>query len=145
MAMTSPASSESPPAAAPTRVRRARAFPRPVRFIIVSLLLLIAFLGFTAFVGFAALLVLDGSRHLGVWALAGFGAFAAARISAFVLGRRLTCPLCHGTVLHAKSCRKHAEASKLPLLSHRASVVMTALGTGIFRCMYCGTPFRLKR
>lgn len=53
------------------------------------------------------------------------------------------CPLCHGTPLHSRNCRKHRLSQKWPLLTKRASVVLSILTTLNFRCMYCGTPFRL--
>lgn len=53
------------------------------------------------------------------------------------------CPLCHGTPLHSRHCPKHRLASRWPFFTYRATVVIRILTTLSFRCMYCGTPFRL--
>jgi hypothetical protein len=53
------------------------------------------------------------------------------------------CPLCHGPPLHSRSCRKHRLADRWPPLTHRATTVLRMLTTLCFRCMYCGTPYRL--
>lgn|GEM_PF-706767 len=53
------------------------------------------------------------------------------------------CPLCHGTPLHSRSCPKHRLADRWRPFTHRATTVLRILTTLSFRCMYCGTPFRL--
>lgn len=53
------------------------------------------------------------------------------------------CPLCHGPPLHSRSCHKHRLADRWPPFTHRATVVLRILTSLTFRCMYCGTPFRL--
>ena len=53
------------------------------------------------------------------------------------------CPLCHGPPLHSRFCRKHRLADHWPPFTRRATVVIRILTTLTFRCMYCGTPFRL--
>ncbi len=84
--------------------------------------------------------------HPGPW---GEGAVASLIILvlslAVSLGLSLTkkCPLCHGTPLHSRPCPKHRLANRWPLLTYRATTVLCMLTTLSFRCMYCGTPFRL--
>lgn len=112
---------------------------------LASLLLLIAFLGFAGFGVLGVALAATGNRWLGVLSLASLGIFLVSRGLAFVLCRDLHCPLCHGTVLSEKRCRKHARAHRLPPLSFRATAALSALSTLAFRCMYCGTRFRLTK
>lgn len=106
-------------------------------------MLLLAFLFFVAFLVLGALMFARGDRAMGVWSLVCLGAFGLARLLAFVWSRGLACPLCHGTVLAEKGCRKHENAVKLPLLPHKSAVVLGVLFTLGFRCMYCGTAYRL--
>lgn len=127
------------------RTRRSRAYPRPARLWLASLLLLIAFLGFAAFGALGIAMAATGNRLLGVLSLVAFGIFLVSRGLAFALSRHLHCPLCHGTVLSEKRCRKHARAARLPPLSFRATAALSALLTLAFRCMYCGTRFRLTK
>ncbi|MDZ4287893.1 MAG: hypothetical protein U0984_08035 [Prosthecobacter sp.] len=132
------------PAEAP-RARKARAFTRPGRLVLVALLLFGAFVGSVAF-GLGLIgMIATGTQEAGILALSGLGAFATGKIGAFALSRSLVCSLCHGTVMHEKRCQKHAQAFRIRPLSHRASAAAAILTTGTFRCMYCGTPYRLKR
>lgn len=57
----------------------------------------------------------------------------------------LKCKLCHGTFLHSKSCKKHRDAVKYPLLSHRQTAMLQSLFAGKFTCMFCGTPYRIGK
>lgn len=127
------------------RVRRARAFNRPGRMIVVTLLLLAAFFGFGAFLWTTGAMLWTGDRSLGTYALAGLALCGIGRFLVFVLSRSLSCTLCYGPVMQEKGCRKHRDAQRLPLLSYRASTALAVATTGHFRCMYCGTPFRLRK
>lgn len=53
------------------------------------------------------------------------------------------CPLCHGTPLYSRRCHKHRLADRWPGLTYRFTTVLRILTSLSFRCMYCGTPFRL--
>lgn len=53
------------------------------------------------------------------------------------------CPLCHCPPLHSRFCRKHRLADRWPPFTYRATAVLRILTSLSFRCMYCGTPFRL--
>jgi len=129
----------------PAREHRARGFHRPGRLLVVALLLLTAFTAFGVFVWGVVDILQIGRRESGWLALGGLGVFIVARTAAFVLARTLTCPLCHGTVMQEGRCLKHADAFRIRPLSHRASAVLMLLCTGAFRCMYCGTAYRLRR
>ena len=129
----------------PQRVRKARHFPRSLKLYFGAMCL---FLSGMALLGFAwqlGLLIWSGERAHGFWAIGLFAFFLVARLMATVISHQLHCPLCHGTVMHERSCRKHAEAVKLPGLTYRATMVVQALFTFHFSCMYCGTPYRLKK
>jgi hypothetical protein len=40
---------------------------------------------------------------------------------------------------------KNRDATKWPGLGYRTSAVLSIFFTGRYNCMYCGTPFRLKK
>ncbi len=129
------------------RVRRPRHFPRPGQAVLAALLLVVAFFAFAGFLvcGLKMWLTQGQDRDWGIYALVCMGVFVLCRLSAAYYTHRLTCPLCHGVVLHEKRCHKHREARKLPLLGYRATAVLSLLLTGTFSCMYCGTLFRLRK
>ena len=109
-----------------------------------AFLLLLAFAGFVGFLWLGGQLLLTGDRTHGFFALGSLAVFLLARVGAFLNNRYLMCTLCHGPLLHEKSCRKHAEATRIPGLSYRASTVVRVLCTGGYRCMYCGSSYRLR-
>ncbi len=130
---------------APHRVRRHRAYHRPGRLWLVSLLLFISFFAFIAFISLGVVMGLMNEKLYGFCSLAALALFLGTRIPAFFMARRTHCTLCHGTVLSEQRCRKHAKARRLPLLTYRATTVLRALFALGFRCMYCGTSFRLRK
>lgn len=127
------------------RVRRPRTFKRPVLLWFTALLFLISFMALIAFVVCGALMFLDHNRQMGLYALGAFALMVIARLAAAINSRRLHCHLCHGTVLHEKTCRKHDSVRRLPLFGYRSLVVLSTIFTGGFTCMYCGSLFRLKK
>jgi hypothetical protein len=68
---------------------------------------------------------------------------AVSLVISLIFSMTRHCPLCHGTPLHSRRCPKHRLADRWLPLTHRATVVVRMLTTLSFRCMYCGTPFRL--
>lgn len=82
--------------------------------------------------------------HL-TYALAGLFGYVFFRVWRYSHTRSTHCQLCHGTPLYSKDCPKHRMANHMPGLGYEASTVVSVSFTGKFRCMYCGTPFRLKR
>ena len=86
-----------------------------------------------------------GDPQTGQFALAALGVYLSGNVLSLWVARRLRCNLCHGEVLRDRGARKHRDAQKLPFLSHPLTVAIYALFTGGFRCMYCGTAFRLKK
>ena len=78
------------------------------------------------------------------YALISLVTFIIFQIARYTNGLATLCPLCHGTPLHEKGCRKHQRANKFGFLNHRASTVFSIITRGRFNCMYCGTPFRLR-
>ena len=127
------------------RERRVRHFPRSARLLLVAVLLAFSLMSFLIFITALGALLVTQNRDWGWLALAGLGLFAIARGIVFIIGDALTCPLCHGTVMRERRCHKHADAFRLWPLSHRASAVISLLTTLGFRCMYCGTAYRLGR
>jgi hypothetical protein len=135
----------APAPAAPPRVRRSRHYPRPWNFYLGALLLAVSTMATAAFLVVTVVMLMQGDRALGYAAIGLFSFATVTRVWALFNNHNLHCPLCHGTVLREGRCRKHAEAARIPGLTYRATVVLSALFTGHFRCMYCGTPFRLVK
>ena len=55
--------------------------------------------------------------------------------------REARCPLCKGTPYLNTGAHLHEKATKLPLLNHgNTNVISTIFGQRL-RCMYCGTPY----
>lgn len=79
------------------------------------------------------------------YALLAFIGHILFRITRYSNGVSTRCPLCHGTPLHEKRCRKHRFANKVLFFGPKTSSVLKILCTGTWNCMYCGTPFRLKK
>ena len=127
------------------RIRKARHHPRAGRVMSVAFLLATSWVGLVLFVAGAAGLWRAGDSLAGWLALGGLLLFTVGRVLAFVLGQHLNCTLCHGPVLAEKKCHKHADAFRIRPLSYRSSAALSLLSTGSFRCMYCGTPFRMKK
>ena len=62
------------------------------------------------------------------------------------LARRYArCPLCQGTPLLDSSAAKHRKALRLGPLNYGTSAVLHLALTRRFRCMYCGTPYNLRK
>jgi uncharacterized Zn-finger protein len=72
-------------------------------------------------------------------------AFAGIQMLRWGHSRSVSCPLCHGKVIHGSQCRKHREASRRRPFGYISSLFVDVALFGRFNCMYCGTPFRLKR
>jgi uncharacterized membrane protein len=73
------------------------------------------------------------------------GGWMILRVIRFIIARRVTCPLCHGHILQKKKCRMHQDSRKLGPLSHRQSMMLDVATRAKFTCMFCGTPYRLRR
>lgn len=127
----------------PARQRRSHSFHRPWRLWIFSLLYGVFAASFTAFLACAVALPLTGQRWIGLAGLVCALVCVIARLAVFVISRDLHCGLCHGTIVSEKRCRKHRDAARIRPLSYRATTVLSVLFTFSFRCMYCGTRFRL--
>ncbi|MES2596592.1 MAG: hypothetical protein V4662_14705 [Verrucomicrobiota bacterium] len=132
------------PSQAP-RERRKRHFPRSAKLFVVAVLMFTAFLGFLAFVAGVIGMAATQAPMWGWLALSGLGTFVVSRVAVFFMADTLNCPLCHGAVMKERRCRKHEDSFRLWPLSHRASAVLSLLITFGFRCMYCGTSYRLGR
>jgi hypothetical protein len=63
----------------------------------------------------------------------------------WIQSRAVSCPLCHGKILHGSKCHKHRDARRRGLFTYTSSLLMDVLLSGRFTCMYCGTPFRMRR
>lgn len=134
--------------------QRPRAYPQPSRLvagILIDLLCkALAGLGLTA-IGvslYRAKSLTDWSHHDPAWALAFLGSLIGYLVMStwrMYHGKRTLCSLCRGPVFHVQSSAKNCGATKWPGLGYRTSAVLSMLFTGQYRCMYCGTPFRIKK
>lgn len=104
----------------------------------VSGLLLIGLL-----VSFVLMLAID--KEYAKLAAVFLGGWVVLRVIRFVIARKVSCPLCHGHLLQKKKCRMHQESRKFGPLSHRQTMMVDVATRGRFTCMFCGTPYRLRR
>jgi len=134
--------------------QRARPHPQPGRLIVGVVLDLVCKL--FALTGLVAIgLALSRARSLTDWSDADrtWGLIFLGALTAYILcaawrsyhGRRTLCSLCRGPVFHVQTSSKSRHATKWPGLGYRTSVVLSLFFTGRYHCMYCGTPFRLKK
>ena len=93
--------------------------------------------------GSAAMVAVD--RNFGWFAIGGIVGYSLLRLFGAAHGRGCHCQLCHGPVLVKKECNKHRDARRYPLMSYRQSLLIDAAVKGQFNCMYCGTPYRMRR
>jgi hypothetical protein len=127
------------------RVQRARAFKWPGKIIFSVFLSVVGWVLLVAALAVLAKLLITQDRGYGIYFLAAFGGYIFVRLAGFIYAMRVRCPLCHGPPLHQKRCHMHRDARKFGFLSYRVSTILDILGDGVFTCMYCGTPFRLKK
>ena len=127
------------------RKRRPRHFPHSAKLVFASLLRVTAWVSLAAFAWCCVKMAGTKDRMFGYYGLGLIAFFLAVQLAAFVISRSLACPLCHCSVLHSKSCRKHQRARNYFYLGHLVSVVLDVLVRSNFCCMYCGTEFRLKK
>ena len=133
------------PNAAP-RVQRPRAFKRPWSLLLGVLLSLVANLAFWwGVVALGMMLIPPRNPDYGIHVLIAIGVYVLFRVLRYFHAVGLKCPLCHGPILYEKKCHKHRYASRYLLFGYRASLIFDVVTRGVFNCMYCGTPFRLKR
>jgi uncharacterized membrane protein YciS (DUF1049 family) len=112
---------------------------------VVALLLLFSKITILLFLVFGVMMLLSGDRQMGIWSLICMGGFVLLQLIATWHSRKLTCGLCHGTILHEKRCLKHERAEKWPLIGYRATAMLRIIFTLGFTCMYCGSIFRLRK
>lgn len=123
--------------------QRPRSFPQSLELLIGAICLLIVWLATLTALGSLILIFLgfsDPWTTVSIWAL---GVMVPSMAVALGISTTKKCPLCHCTPLHSRHCHKHRLANHWPPLTIRATTVIRILTTLSFRCMYCGTPFRL--
>ena len=135
---------QRPMEAAPVEQRR-RHFHRSKALYLAAFMVLMSASGMGAFIFCTARMIASGEQDWGLGALAGVAAFLVFKGLAATVTHSLNCQLCQGKVLRDRGCRKHRHATKLPLITHRLSAVLSIVFTGCFTCMYCGTPYRTKK
>jgi hypothetical protein len=137
-----------------TSRQRARAYPQPGKLVIGVMLDLLckglaigAVIALTTFL-FRSPSLTDWSQGDPLWAelaLAGLVLYPVVAVCRYQHGRRTLCSLCHGPVFNAQSSVKSRHGTKIAGLDYRTSVVLALFFVGRYRCMHCGTPFRLRR
>ncbi len=79
------------------------------------------------------------------YALEALVTFLIFQVASYSNGLSTHCPLCHGTPLHSNRSHKNRRADKWLFFGPKASTILSILTRGRFHCMYCGTPFRIKK
>ena len=131
---------------AAARVQRPRAFKNRISLLYgVFLAILTNVVFWWGVVALGMMLIPPKNPDYGVQAVIAIVAYGILRSLRYVHAISLSCPLCHGPVLHEKKCHKHRYASRYLLFSYRASLLLDIITRLHFNCMYCGTPFRLKK
>lgn len=88
---------------------------------------------------------LDGRDAWATTIVVALSGFVVCLVASLLAGATVKCPLCHGTPLLGRGCRMHRLAHRIPGLGYRATAVLRILFLRVFRCMYCGTPYRLRK
>ena len=131
---------------AAARVQKPRAFKRPFSLLYgVFLAVLTNVVFWWGVVALGMMLIPPKNPDYGIQVVIAISAYAVLRALRYFHALSLSCPLCHGPVLAEKKCHKHRYASRYLLFSYRASLVIDVLTRLQFNCMYCGTPFRLRK
>lgn len=134
--------------------QRARPYPQPGRLVVgVVLDLVCKMFALTGIVAigltfYNARNLTDWSSGDPTWGIVFLGALVAYILCAacrYYHGKRTICSLCRGPVFHVQRSSKNRDATKWPGLGYRTSAVLSLFFTGRYNCMYCGTPFRLKK
>ena len=123
--------------------QRSRSYPKSLELLCGAFSILVLWIStLTAIVSLAMKFTGHQDPWTSLCALS-LAVLAISLVIALSISLTKKCPLCHGTPLHSRRCRKHRMADRWPPLTHRATTVIRILSTLTFRCMYCGTPFRL--
>lgn len=124
--------------------QRCRSHPHSGKLYFGSICLLLVWLSVPALVAGIIMLNQGHREPWGGVCIAAGVVMILSLVASLAITLTLKCPLCHGTPLHSRlGCHKHRLANRWFPLTYRATSVVRILFTLTFRCMYCGTPFRL--
>lgn len=125
-------------------IQRSRSHPHSGKLLLGAFSFLIAWLSIVSLIGG---LIMSNLGQPDPWnriCIIAAVLFVISLVTAIGISLTTRCPLCHGTPLHARHrCHPHRLANHWIPFTRRATVVLRILTTLSFRCMYCGTPFRL--
>lgn len=130
-------------------VKYARTFPRAgrlVKIMFLSVLFWVSVFGLP-YLLFRMVFEEEADQQR-LWALGALGALSLAglaRLFIYLLGAKIRCPLCQGSIFQTARCRMNSNARKYPLLSYSTTMVVDMFLFRRFVCKYCGTPFRLRK
>ncbi|CAN5445513.1 hypothetical protein BH23VER1_BH23VER1_34730 [soil metagenome] len=125
--------------------QRARQFQKPGRLVFLLVLTVTGGVLLLASAIVLGIMIVQRDTGYGLLFLKCLAGYILVRITTYIYAVKVRCPLCHGPVFHQKRCTMHRDAHKIGPLSYRLSAIVDALSVGIFTCMYCGTPFRLRK
>ncbi len=134
--------------------QRARSFHRPQALVVGVLLATVCFLSaLSVITSLACFLIyrkdpndwLSGHQGWGLAFVASVLVYAFFKIWRYRHALNTSCPLCHGTFFMEKDCHMNRDARRIGFFSYSTTVILDLLFTGTYVCMYCGTPFRLKK
>jgi hypothetical protein len=128
------------------KVQKPRSFKRRWPLLVGVLLATITNLAYWwGAIALGMMLIPPRDTSYGIYVLVAIGVYVPSRALRYFHSVSLKCPLCHGPVFHENKCHKHSNASRYFLFSYRASLILDIATRGVFHCMYCGTPFRLRK
>lgn len=123
--------------------QRSRSYPHSLDLLLGALSILVLWLSVPLLILSLVMKTLGQPGPWGALCIYALVALVCSLVLTLCISLTKRCPLCHGTPLHSRQCPKHRLADQWPLLTHRATTALRILLTLSFRCMYCGTPFRL--
>jgi hypothetical protein len=123
--------------------QRSRSYPRSLDLLIGAVSIFVLWISVLVTIVSLAMKWSGRDQPWGTVSLVAMSVLGVSLVFSLCYSLTRKCPLCHGTPLHSRFCRKHRLASRWPGLTYRFTTVLCILTSLSFRCMYCGTPFRL--
>ena len=123
--------------------QRCRSYPQSFELLCGALSIMVLWLSTITAVVSLVMKTLGHGQPWSLLSIVSMGTLFISLIISLCISLTKKCPLCHGPPLHSRFCRKHRLADRWPPFTQRATVVLRILTSLTFRCMYCGTPFRL--
>lgn len=125
------------------RTQQPRVWKGQFRLLLIVLLSLTTWISFPATLYFLFKLLTAPSAENKSHVIFALAALLGSLLLGIFISAATKCSLCHSTPFLERRHRKHQLANDVPLLTYRASAILSLLLRGRFRCMYCSTPYRI--